>query len=172
MRSDGIFQIYTGSGKGKTTAAFGLALRALGAGKQVAVVQFMKQENASAETVMLQKFPLARVYAFGREGFVDIKNPLKEDYRLAECAMERALTLQTAVDLLILDEINNALYFQLLALDKVISFVRAKPATLDLVFTGRNVPEELVALADLVTEMREIKHPWRQGIPARKGIDF
>lgn len=172
-RTPGLVQIYTGDGKGKTTAAFGLALRALGHGKKVAVIQFMKP-GGSGETRIFSALEGAALSSFGRRGFVDMKAPRDEDFRQARLAMIRAREIAAAgeTDLLVLDEINNALHFRLLDCADVLNFIGEKPAAMELVLTGRNAPEALVDAADLVTEMKEIKHPWQKGIPAREGIDF
>jgi cob(I)alamin adenosyltransferase len=170
----GLVQVYTGNGKGKTTAAFGLALRAAGRGLKVFIIQFIKGGFDYGELYVVDRLPNVTLKAFGRGKFVTAKPPEKEDVRHAE----EALTLaEKAVrsgehDIVILDEVNVALDLKLVDLERVLKLVRGKPEHVELVLTGRNAPAEIVELADLVTEMKEVKHPFARGSEARKGIEY
>ncbi len=169
----GLIQVYTGNGKGKTTAAFGLAMRAAGHGQKTVIIQFMKPKEGSGEVVAAKRLaPEITVYSFGREGFVEKATP--RDVSLAKEALDKAkecLALPD-LDMLILDEINNALYFQLVSLAEVLELLAQKPAKIELVLTGRNAPKELLDAADLVTCMEEIKHPYNFKLPKREGIEY
>jgi len=169
--------VYTGDGKGKTTAAIGMAFRALGRGWQVLMVQFMKGTWHYAELDTVTRLaPDFQIVPMGK-GFYKILDDHYSDaeHRAAACAalqFAREQMLAGKYDLLILDEVNNALRAGLLTLAQVMAFLDAKPADCHVVLTGRGAPPELIARADLVTEMREIKHPYQKGIPAQAGIDF
>ncbi len=169
----GLVQVYTGSGKGKTTAAFGLALRALGRGIPVFIVQFMKNKD-SGEFIMAEKMDNVTIYTFGTDRFVDKSHPSAEDLSQAKKALKKSeeLIRQNAYGVLILDEINNALDFGLLKTEDVLALISIKQEAMELVLTGRNVPGKIAEKADLVTEMLEIKHPWQRNIAARKGIEW
>jgi len=170
----GLIQVYTGPGKGKTTAALGLALRAAGHGLRVHIVQFLKGWPHYGELVSIQKLPNVTIRQFGRPEFVDRKNPEPEDIRQAQEALEHArqAMLSGDYDIIILDEINVALDFGLIALSDALSLLKEKPERVELVLTGRNAPLEIVRRADLVTEMLDIKHPYYEGIKGRQGIEF
>lgn len=172
-RERGTIQLYTGNGKGKTTAALGAALRAVGHGRRVAMIQFMKGRlyGELAAAAKLEGFTIEQ---HGRDEFVDPKHPERVDIELAEKGWRRAeeLVRESRVDMLILDEINVAIAFGLIPLERVVAFVREKPLALELVLTGRYAAKELVELADTVTEMREIKHHFNAGVAARKGIEY
>lgn len=171
----GLIQVYTGNGKGKSTAGFGLALRAAGHGLKVQIVQFMKTGKDYGEINSLAKLaPEVRVRSFGRPGFITKTGKKPEDYTLAREALHfaREAMLSGSVDVLILDEINNALYFELLKVDEVLDLLRQKPEQVEIVLTGRNAPSEIVEMAHLVTEMVEVKHPYQLGIASRKGIEY
>jgi cob(I)alamin adenosyltransferase len=165
-------QVYTGEGKGKTTAALGLALRACGSGLRVFLVQFAKG-RPSGELVALARFAdLVTVRQFGREGFI-LGEPEPEDRDLARAGWREARQAASSrYDLLILDEIGIALHYGLVDTAEVLALVRDKPAGLELVLTGRRMPDEVLQAADLVTEMREVKHYHARGVPARQGIEF
>lgn len=171
--SKGLVEIYTGDGKGKTTCAFGLAMRACGRGIPVFIVQFMKTDD-TGEFIAANKFENLKIYTFGTNKFVDRDNLTEADIELAKRAMEKSFEILERNDncLLILDEINNAINFNLVKIEDCMLLIEKKSETVELVLTGRNAPAELIEKADLVTEMREIKHPWRQNIPARKGIEW
>ena len=166
-------QVYTGEGKGKTTAALGLALRACGSGLRVVLVQFAKG-RPSGELAALARFAdLVTVRQFGREGFI-LGEPEPEDRELARAGWREARRAagDGGYDLLILDEIGIALHYGLVDTAEVLALVRDKPAGLELVLTGRRMPGEILQAADLVTEMREVKHYHARGVPARRGIEY
>ncbi|MEX0324859.1 MAG: cob(I)yrinic acid a,c-diamide adenosyltransferase [Puniceicoccaceae bacterium] len=171
-QADGYFQIYTGDGKGKTTASLGLALRAAGRGYPVYIGQFMKGQDYGE----LHSLPLLETVTheqYGDPGWV-YKGKVTEAQRAA--AHEGLLKAKKALvsgkyRIVILDEINMALWFELITLEEVLELVDQRPAQVELVFTGRKAHEEVIAKAHLVTEMREVKHYFSQGVPARKGIE-
>lgn len=167
-------QVYTGNGKGKTTAAFGLALRAIGRGLKVYVIQFIKGGFDYGELYIADKLPNLKLKAFGRGKFVTEKPAEKEDVKLAEEALALAekVVKSGEYDIVILDEVNVALDLKLIKTEKVVELVKSKPRHVELVLTGRYAPKEIVEIADLVTEMKEIKHPFSKGQQARKGIEY
>ncbi|MBC7345058.1 MAG: cob(I)yrinic acid a,c-diamide adenosyltransferase [Clostridia bacterium] len=170
----GLVQVYTGNGKGKSTAAFGLALRAAGQGLRVLIVQFLKAGDYGEHRSLVKLRPEVEIRSFGRPGFIKPGRAGEEDVRLAGegfCLAEKEVT-GGEWDVVILDEINSAVQFGLIPVDKVLSLISRKPAHVELVLTGRNAPEEVVAAAHLVTEMREVKHPYQNKIPARRGIEY
>ena len=170
----GLVQVYTGNGKGKTSAAFGLVLRAVGRGLKICIVQFIKGGFDYGELYVIQRFPEVRLLAFGRGKFVSQKKPDNEDVHLAEEGLKAAEdALATGeYDVVVLDEVNVALNLNLIETQKVLQLIRKKPIQTELVLTGRNAPKEIVAAADLVTEMVEVKHPYNVGFKARKGIEY
>ncbi|MCW4019962.1 MAG: cob(I)yrinic acid a,c-diamide adenosyltransferase [Candidatus Bathyarchaeota archaeon] len=170
----GLTQVYTGEGKGKTSAAFGLALRAIGRGLKVYVVQFIKGGFDYGELHIVDDLPNLKLKAFGRGKFVTEIPPTKKDVKLAKEAFNLAEKVVNSkeYDLVILDEINVALNLKLVDVDEVIHLVRNKPEHVELILTGRYAPPEIIEVADLVTEMKEVKHPYTQGIPPRKGIEY
>ncbi len=173
----GFVIVYTGDGKGKTTAALGMALRAIGRGWKVLMVQFMKGTWHYAELETAQRLaPDLEIVPMGK-GFYKILDDhhTDEEHRQAALAaldFARAKMLGGECDLLILDEVNNAISTGLLPLSAVMQLLDDKPADFHIVLTGRDAPPQLIDRADLVTEMREVKHPYQQGILAQKGIDF
>lgn len=192
--SKGYIQVYTGSGKGKTTAAIGLAIRALGAGKKVIMIQFMKSPSYSEHDILPGISPNFRIENVGKPFFIakegsipleDLEklkgkievfspgNPPEEYIKLVESGVAMAMEAVSSgdYDLVILDELNVALHFDLVSWDQIESILDAKNDEVELVITGRNAPEKLIERADLVTEMREIKHYYSQGVMARKGIE-
>jgi len=168
----GYVQVYTGDGKGKTTAAIGLAVRAVGAGLRVFIGQFVKGMEYS-ELKALERFaPQLLVRQYGRKSFVHNK-PTDEDFRLAREGYEdirRAINSQQ-YDLVVLDEANIAVYFSLLTVEDLLALIDGKPDAVELVFTGRKADPRLLERADLVTEMKEVKHYYQKGIVARDGIE-
>lgn len=170
----GLIQVYTGNGKGKTTAALGLALRASGHGLRVLIIQFMKGWPNYGELRAVKQLPGVELRQFGRAEFVDRNNPDPADVRMAHDALRAAAEAMERgeCDILILDEINVALDFGLITLDEVLRLLDAKPPTMELVLTGRNAHPELIRRADLVTEMLDIKHPYAEGVQARRGIEY
>jgi len=170
----GLIQVYTGPGKGKTTAALGLALRAAGQSMRVYIIQFMKGWPHYGELVSVQKLPEITLRQFGRPEFVDKDNPHPEDIRLAREALDHARQIIDGGehDMLILDEVNVALAWGLIEMEELLSLMDAKPKDMELVLTGRSAHPEVMKRADLVTEMLDIKHPFDAGVPARQGIEF
>lgn len=167
--------VYTGNGKGKTTASLGLALRAVGHGQRVLMIQFMKGDPNYGEVQAASKYlPGFSVIQSGLPNFVDRKNPSPKDQELAAKGLERAFTAieNREADLIILDEVNVALAWRLLRLEDVLRLIRSKPGDVNLVLTGRDAHPEVTDLADLVSEVREIKHHYRAGVKAQKGVEF
>ena len=170
----GLVQVYTGNGKGKTTASLGLALRAVGHGFKVRVLQFMKGSTVYGELETARRLaPLLTIEQVGRDIFVSRANPAAEDIRLAREGFAKAkeILFGGEYDLVILDELNCAVDFGLIPLDEVKTLIKSKPAHTELVLTGRGAHPEIVEMADLVTEMREIKHYYNSGQHARTGIE-
>jgi len=170
----GHIQIYTGNGKGKTTAALGLALRAAGHGKKTYIGQFLKGQDYGELHAAEKLKPWLTIAQFGRKDFIHVtENPDQEDITMAQSGLKLCLQamLSGDFDIIILDEINVALYFKLLKLKEVESFLEQKPAAIELILTGRYAPVQLIEKADLVTEMKEIKHYYTKGIQARSGIE-
>ncbi len=169
-----MIHIYTGDGKGKTTAALGLAVRALGWGKRVSLVQFMKKGSKYGELKSLGDFENCEIIQTGRDELLTPENVQPVDYEEAEKGLEYAeeILREKQADLLILDEINFALQIGLLKVGEIEALVRSCPPEVELVLTGRGCPEELRKLADYVSEIKEIKHPYREGVEGRKGIEY
>jgi cob(I)alamin adenosyltransferase len=170
----GLIHVYTGDGKGKTTAALGLALRAAGHGWRTYIGQFMKgQEYGELQAAKLLGEHLI-IEQYGKPTFIHVDTASEEDVRLAQegLARARAAMLSGAYDIVVLDEINVALFFKLLAVEDVLLVIDQKPDDVELVLTGRRVPDEILARADYVTQMQEAKHPYQQGTLAREGIEF
>lgn len=168
----GYVQVYTGNGKGKTTAAIGLSVRAVGAGLKVFIGQFVKGMYYS-ELKSLERFaPQLKIKQYGRAKFVHDK-PTDEDYASARAGYQemREIIRSGEYDLVILDEANVAVYFKMLSVEELLALIEEKPESVELVFTGRKVDPRLIEKADLVTEMKEIKHYYREGITAREGIE-
>ena len=169
----GLVQIYTGDGKGKTTAALGLSMRAAGRGLKVFIAQFAKG-MFYGELEALKRFsPQITLHQYGRKCFIE-DEPTEEDVRLAREGWQEIQDVlkKAKCDLLILDEVGLALHYRLISLEEVRELIRGKPDSMELVLTGRKIPETLFEQADLVTEMREIKHYYNAGVQARKGIEF
>jgi cob(I)alamin adenosyltransferase len=170
----GLLIVHTGKGKGKSTAAFGLALRAMGNGFRVGVVQFVKGAWKTGERDILAQFPdLVTMKAMG-EGFTWDTQDRQRDLAAARAAWEAAkeMIADPGYRMVILDELNICLRYDYLPLDEVLAVLRDKPRDLHVVVTGRNAKPELIELADLVTEMTQIKHPFREGVKAQPGIEF
>ena len=170
----GLVQVYTGDGKGKTSAAFGLALRAIGRGLRVYVIQFIKGGFDYGELHIMHELPNFELKAFGRGKFITEMPPTDEDVKLAKEALELAKEVVNSdeYDVVILDEVNVAINLKLVDVNEVVDLIRGKPEHVELVLTGRNALPEIIEVADLVTEMKEIKHPYTKGIPPRKGIEY
>ena len=168
----GLTQIYTGNGKGKTTAALGLAMRAVGTGLKVYIHQFIKG-SPCGEHKTLRKIDNIKIERCGRGCFVRKKPAIKD----IECAVRGLARARRVInsgeyDMVILDEINTALDVGLLKPVEVLAVIREKPTSVELILTGRYCPKSLFKYADLVTEMRKVKHPFDKGISARKGIEY
>lgn len=173
MNPAGFVHIYTGNGKGKTSASLGLALRAAGAGKKVFIGQFVKHGDYS-ELISIRKFlPDITIKQFGLEGFI-VGEPTQDDYEVARSGLSEIKTVMASdeYDIVILDEINIALYFKLFSVGEVVDLILTRQTGAEIVLTGRNAPKELIEIADLVTEMKEVKHYFSKGIQAREGIEF
>lgn len=169
----GCVQVYTGNGKGKTTAALGQSLRAVGRGLRVCFFQFIKGGGPYGEHLSAEKLaPLLTMIQTGRPGWVNTRD-ISEDRRLAQEALKRCRELLASgeYDLLVCDEINGAVGFGLIDVEQVLELIRLKPAGVELILTGRNAHEKIVEAADLVTEMCEVKHYYKAGVPARIGIE-
>jgi cob(I)alamin adenosyltransferase len=169
----GLVEVYTGSGRGKTTAAIGLAFRAVGHGLSVHILQFMKGDERYGEFVSCQAHPDIEIEQFGRKEFVNPTEPSTVDVELAARGMARAREVLAAgeADLVILDELNVAVGFGLVTVEDLMGLLDLRPLHVELLITGRMAPPELIERADLVTEMREVKHPFNEGVLARSGID-
>jgi cob(I)alamin adenosyltransferase len=171
----GLLIVHTGKGKGKSTAAFGMVFRMLGHGEKVAIVQFVKGKWQTGERVALEKFgDLVSIDTMG-EGFTWETQDRQRDLAAARSAWERAKAIIAAGEhkLVLLDELNIVLRYDYLPIDEIVAFLRdEKPADVHVIVTGRNAKDELIEVADLVTEMEVIKHPFRSGVKAQKGIEF
>ncbi|MDO3379798.1 cob(I)yrinic acid a,c-diamide adenosyltransferase [Geoalkalibacter halelectricus] len=170
----GRVQVYTGNGKGKTTASLGLCLRAAGHGLHIHVLQFMKGSTVYGELEGARKLaPYLSIEQVGRDTFVSRDNPDPVDAAMARNGFDKArqLVLSGDYDLIVLDEINCAVDYGLISLEELKDLIRNKPAHTELVLTGRNAHPEIIEIADLVTEMREIKHYFNAGQVSREGIE-
>ena len=170
----GIVQVYTGNGKGKTTAAVGLGLRAVGHGLKVFMLQFMKGDPNYGELIALENIPGFDYLQSGLPTFVVKGSPSEEDLRLAREGLQKARELLSgsSYDLVILDEINCAVDYGLLSVQDVLDLIEMKPPNVELILTGRRAPAEITDVADLVSEVREVKHPYARGLEGREGIEY
>jgi cob(I)alamin adenosyltransferase len=173
-KGKGLIYLYTGEGGGKTTNAFGFALRAVGHGYKVIIVQFMKGWPDIGEVKACKRLaPECEVHQFGRKDFVDPKNPTSEDRKLAQEALAFARrALKKKPKLLVLDEINLAAAFGLVKVEDVLGLLDEVPPSTVVMFTGRRAPREFIDRADFVSVIEDVKHPEREGVPARKGIEY
>jgi cob(I)alamin adenosyltransferase len=174
-KTRGLVQVFTGEGKGKTTAALGTVLRAAGHNLKISIIFFIKGKSSQGEYKTLATLPNVKVASFGLRRFIykDTEiNPEEKAQAQAALAAAREDIIGGKFDLVVLDEINYAVYFNLLGIDEVIRLIKDKPPHVELILTGRNADKKLIAVADLVTEMKNIKHPFEKGIKARKGIEF
>jgi cob(I)alamin adenosyltransferase len=171
-KMNGYVQIYTGNGKGKTTAALGLTMRAVGSGKKVFIGQFVKGMKYSEIQTLESRFPEVPVKQYGLRCFIHEK-PTKDDIDSAQAGLEEVSQIITGgeYDVVILDELNIALHYMLFSVQEVLDIIARKPKQVELVITGRYAPQELLDVADLVTEMKEVKHYYTQGVQGRKGIE-
>ena len=168
----GLVMVNTGNGKGKSTAAFGMALRAVGQGLTVSVIQFIKGkwktgEMEAAQHLGFELMPMGKGFTWESKNLEEDKELMRHGWNVAS---EKILS--GGYDLIILDEINYVLGYGYVSAEDVIRVLQARPKHVHVVLTGRNAPEEIISIADCVTEMRDIKHPYRNGIPAQKGIDY
>jgi cob(I)alamin adenosyltransferase len=171
----GLVQVYTGNGKGKTSAALGIALRAVGHGLKVLIVQFMKGNIEYGELESARKLhPYLTITRTGREGFVSKSHPDPLDIEHAQkgFALAKKAIIHREFDIVMLDEINVAVDYGLIPLSDLLQLIDSKPDTVELILTGRNAKPEVMEKADLVTEMVERKHYYEKGMKARKGIEF
>ena len=177
MTESGLTIVYTGKGKGKTTAALGIVLRASGYQKKICMIQFIKGSWHYGEMISSKKLePEFEMIAVGKGfvGIIDDKNTREDHEKIADEAIRICkLKIQSgSYDIVILDEVNYAINLGLIKLEEVLNLIKTKPPNLDLILTGNYAKNEIIELADLVTEMREIKHPFKLGKKAKKGIDF
>lgn len=170
----GLVQVFTGEGRGKTSAALGTVVRALGNGLRVFIVAFMKAGRPSGEWQLLSGLSNITIARFGTDVFVDSRNVTSEDREQAAQALRaaREAMLSGEYDLVVLDEVNVAVAWKLVALDEVLRLMEDRPAKVELILTGRSADKEIIRAADLVTEMLNIKHPYQEGTAARRGIEY
>ena len=172
-RKRGIVYVFTGDGEGKTTAALGLGLRALGHGKTVVVIQFMKGRKHVGEYRVQDMIKNYEVYQFGKEQFVDLKHPDSEDRRLAQEGLNFVRqTIKKRPDVLILDEINVVMNVGLIKIREVVDLIKVTPKNMVLILTGRDAPKAIVKAADVVSEVKKVKHMFDYGIFSKKGGQF
>lgn len=174
MMGKGLVEIFTGNGKGKTSAALGVVLRALGQGLKAHIVYFMKGDYPYGERKTLALLPNVSFESFGHEYFIDPQNVKEEEREQARQALTAAIgaVLSGDFDLVVLDEVNVAVAWKLLEVEEVLKLIDERPQDVELILTGRHADERLIEKADLVTEMVEVKHPFQKGVKARKGIDY
>jgi len=173
MLAKGLVQVYTGKGKGKTTAALGLALRAVGRGLRVCMIQFVKGEPCGEHLAAERLAPYLTIVQTGHKGWLGRQKPGPEVAACARMGFEMAQKVVTGeeYDLVILDEINTAVSYDLVSVEELLLLMKEKDEHVELVLTGRNAAPEIMEAADLVTEMREVKHYFKAGVPARIGIE-
>jgi cob(I)alamin adenosyltransferase len=174
MLQKGYIQVYTGDGKGKTTAALGQVLRAAGHGLKSIVIQFMKGDIKYGELEAVKKFNgLVTIKQMGRASFVNRNNPAPKDIQMAQDAVRLARDVLTNgdFDIVVLDEVNVAADFKLISIEDILELCEIKPANVELLLTGRSAAREVIEVADLVTEMKCIKHYYDQEVAARTGIE-
>ena len=174
MKDLGLIQVYTGDGKGKTTASLGLAFRACGHGFKVCMVQFMKNSADYGEVKAAAYLPGFELIQVGRHDFVDLADPAPVDVKLAADGWAKAKDIidSGAYDIVILDELNVAMSCGLVSAAEVAAFLTAKQRRVEVILTGRYAPAEIIAAAHLVTDMQCVKHPYDNGVEARQGIDY
>jgi cob(I)alamin adenosyltransferase len=175
-KTKGLVIVYTGDGKGKTTAALGMALRAAGHGKKILIIQFIKSFKRYGELKFVKKYDCGIEIKTMGKGYVKMRgdvHPFGEHVKAAKKTLEfaRKQIESKKYHIVVLDEINIALDKKLIPLTEVVDLIEQKPAALHLILTGRGAPEKLIQLADLVSEVKEIKHPFKKGFPAQKGIE-
>jgi cob(I)alamin adenosyltransferase len=170
----GLVQVYTGDGKGKTSAALGVGLRAVGHGFRVYMIQFMKGQINYGELEAVKHLPSFTIRQFGRPEFVDRRNPDLKDIALAKAALQHAREVMARgkVDFLILDEVNCAIDWGLITEEEVVDLIRSRPPQMELILTGRYARPAIIELADLVSDIQEVKHPYQKGIGPRLGCEM
>ncbi len=170
----GLTIVHTGKGKGKSTAAFGMIFRAIGNGMKVGVVQFVKGKWGTGERKVLETFPNQVEMATMGEGFTWETQDRQRDIAAARAAWDKAkaMIMDEKLDMVLLDELNIVLRYDYLALDEIIETLETKPQMKHVIITGRNAKDELIEIADLVTEMEMVKHPFRSGVKAQIGVEF
>lgn len=173
MKNFGMLHVYTGTGKGKTTAALGVALRALGHGARVTMICFMKGDASYGEARIAAVLPGFTLKQMGRDAFVNFRNPDPVDIRMAQEAWEegKRVLLAGETDLLILDEINLAMEKGLIDTEEAVAFLKGHRGQTEVICTGREAPHALLEAADLITDMQEVRHYYNRGVPIRDGID-
>jgi len=170
----GLIQVYTGNGKGKTTAALGLALRAAGSGLRTFIGQFMKGTSYGELKAIQNLQPMIVIEQFGDRRHVCPGNPTQQHRLLAQKGLARIANVleEGEFDIVVLDEVNTACSFGLLSASQVLAVLENRPSAIEIILTGRHAPSEFVTQADLVTEMVEVRHPYQKGIVARQGIEY
>ena len=170
----GLVMVNTGPGKGKTTAALGLALRAIGHHHRVKMIQFMKGDPFYGEMLIRERLPELEIEQYGLDRFVDPKNPEPEQVARAQAGLEAARTaiLSGEYNVVILDEVNVAMTFGLVPTEAVVELLRKRPPHVEVILTGRDAPQAVIEAADYVNEITDTKHPYQKNIPARVGIEF
>lgn len=169
----GYIQVYTGNSKGKTTAALGLALRAAGAGLKVFIAQFIKSRKCSEHRALERLKDLITVKQYGT-GFLKREKPTNAEINAVRKGFEEAKSIiaSKTYDMVILDEINVAAHYNLVTVEDLLDLLNSKPSSMEIILTGRYADERVIKIADLVTEMKEIKHYYKKGVRARKGIEM
>lgn len=169
----GYIHIYTGNGKGKTTAAIGLAIRAAGAGKKVFIGQFVKGKMYSEIKIIQNSIPNITLKQYGRSCFIE-REPEQDDIDAAQNGLKEMADIVNSekFDMVIFDEATIALFYKLYSVNMLLNVIKSKPLATEIIVTGRYAPNELIEIADLVTEMKEVKHYYKAGIEAREGIEF
>lgn len=172
--TQGLVEVFTGNGRGKTSAALGTVLRALGQGFRVYIAYFMKGDYPYGEQNILAQLPNVTFSRFGFTSFVDRDNIKEEEKAEAGKALltAREAMLSGDYDMVVLDEVNIAAAWQLITVDQVVDLIREKPGMVELILTGRYADARIIEMADLVTEMVKVKHPYDKGILSRKGIEY
>ncbi len=168
-----MIHLYYGNGEGKTLAAIGQAIRAIGHNKRAVMIQFLKGRKNIGEILAASKINDFEIYQFGSKRFIDLKKPSKNDIKRAKEGIEFARKIiDQKPFVLILDEITLAAYYGIVKVEEIVDLINSTPKNMLIVLTGRKVPRKIMKLADLITKMDEIKHPFEKGVKARKGIEY
>jgi cob(I)alamin adenosyltransferase len=171
----GLISIFTGDGKGKTTAAIGNVIRAAGHGLRVFIISFMKgKDYIQSENVILSQLPNVKIATFGQVGWIKKENinDTHKNQAISALATAKSAISNGEYDIIVLDEINVAIYYGLINIRDVLELIKEKPKQVDVILTGRHADPRLIQMADLVTDMKMVKHPYTKGIEARQGIDY